>query len=456
MAKVAFTAGRVDGHKCPAGKPQAFLWDATAPGLGLRVTAAGAKAYIFQSEFEGKSLRMTIGSPDAWSIPQAQEKARELQRTIDQGRDPRLVKAEVTAADVAKREAEINDVVTVAEVWAAYLADRRPHWGDRHYQDHVKKAKAGGEKAKRGTRGRGVTVAGPLYPLMALKLRDLDADTVEAWAKRQASDRPTSARLAWRLLKGFLTWCSEQKPYAHLVPAKNPAKTKKSREALGKPVPKQDVLQREQLAPWFDAVSKIENPVIAAYLRVLLLTGARPGEVVQLKWSDINRKWKGITIRDKVEGERIIPLTPYIAHLLDALPKRNEWVFSGGRVEVLKPAQAKAPKKGAEPKPRPAAPISRPQWPHALACKAAGIEGLTLHGLRRSFASLTEWVEVPAGVVAQIMGHKPSATAEKHYKIRPLELLRMHHEKIEAWVLEQAGVRFSNKNINLTLVSTNA
>jgi hypothetical protein len=44
--------------------------------------------------------------------------------------------------------------------------------------------------------------------------------------------------------------------------------------------------------------------------------------------------------------------------------------------------------------------------------------------------------------VAQLMGHKASATAEKHYTIRPLELLRLHHEKIEAWMLEQAGVRF--------------
>ena len=72
----------------------------------------------------------------------------------------------------------------------------------------------------------------------------------------------------------------------------------------------------------------------------------------------------------------------------------------------------------------------------------AGIEGLTLHGLRRSFGSLAEWLEVPAGVVAQIQGHKPSATAEKHYRVRPLDLLRVHHEKIEAWVLEQAGVTF--------------
>ena len=68
-----------------------------------------------------------------------------------------------------------------------------------------------------------------------------------------------------------------------------------------------------------------------------------------------------------------------------------------------------------------------------------------LHGLRRSFASLTEWLEIPAGVVAQIQGHKPSATAEKHYKRRPLDLLRLHHERIEACMLEQAQVSFEQK-----------
>jgi hypothetical protein len=40
------------------------------------------------------------------------------------------------------------------------------------------------------------------------------------------------------------------------------------------------------------------------------------------------------------------------------------------------------------------------------------------------------------------MGHKPSATAEKHYTVRPLDLLRIHHERIESWVVEQAGVMF--------------
>ena len=129
---------------------------------------------------------------------------------------------------------------------------------------------------------------------------------------------------------------------------------------------------------------------------------------------------------------------------LKALPKGNTWVFSSVRAGVRELGKNENTAKTAEePKAEREAPrISSPQKPHALACEASGIEGLTLHGLRRSFASLTEWLEVPAGVVAQIMGHRPSATAEKHYKVRPLELLRMHHEKIEAWMLEQAGVQF--------------
>jgi integrase len=82
---------------------------------------------------------------------------------------------------------------------------------------------------------------------------------------------------------------------------------------------------------------------------------------------------------------------------------------------------------------------------HRKALAAGGLPHVSLHGLRRSFKSLTEWVECPAGIVAQIMGHKPSATAEKHYTVRPVDLLRLWHEKIEAWMLDQAGVTFDRK-----------
>ncbi|MBH1978487.1 MAG: integrase family protein [Comamonadaceae bacterium] len=433
MAKIAFTAGRVSGFKCPPNKKQAFMWDVAAPGLGLRATPAGKPAYVFQSVYQGKDIRLTIGSPAAWSIPDAQAKARELQRLIDEGKDPRDLKRDALAAAKAQSAAVVAaaaeaaaQALTVGEVWAAYLKARRIHWGARHHADHVKLAQAGGEVSKRGTRGRGVTIAGPLHPMMGLALRDLTAPVIEAWAAREAQTRPTSARLAWRCLKAFLCWCAEQPDYAPVLPSVNPAKTKKARESLGKAGVKQDALLKEQLPAWFAAVQQVQNPIAAAYLQVLLLTGARPGEVLALRWEDVNTKWKGLTIRDKVEGERVIPLTPYVSHLLHSMPRRNAWVF---------PSTARG-------KDTEGQTLSIPRAPHTAACAVAGVEGLTLHGLRRSFKSLTEWLDCPAGVVAQIMGHKPSATAEKHYTVRPLDLLRVHHERIEAWILEQAGIVF--------------
>lgn len=60
--------------------------------------------------------------------------------------------------------------------------------------------------------------------------------------------------------------------------------------------------------------------------------------------------------------------------------------------------------------------------------------------MRKSFSNLSEWVGVPNGVVKQIMGHRPSATDEKHYKDRPIDLLRYWHTIIEQFILYEAGV----------------
>lgn len=425
-SRVRLTAGRVDAFMCPPGKGQAFLWDTDAPALAVRATPTGRKTYAFESRLHGRTLRLTIGDCKAWPLAGARAEATRLTLLVDSGQDPREVKRQQETAHAARQAAAAAQAITVGEVWASYIAERAPHWGALHHKDHERLARAGGEVAKRGTRGRGVTIAGPLHPLMAMRLQDLTAPVIEAWAAEQAKTRPTPARLSWRLLRAFLTWCAEHPQYAVVVPAQNPAKTRRAREALGKAGVKQDSLLREQLPAWFSAVCAVGNPTISAYLQTLLMTGARPGEVLTMRWEDINTQWRGLTIRDKVEGERIIPLTPYVWHLLAALPRRSEWVFAG---TVREPGEA-------------AQPIAKPHHAHATACKVAGIEGLTFHGLRRSFKSLTEWLDIPAGVVAQIQGHKPSATAEKHYTVRPLDLLRLHHERIEAWILEQAEVQF--------------
>ena len=424
--RIRLTAGRVAAFTCPAEKSQAFLWDTDAPALMVRATPSGRKTYVFESRIGGKTVRITIGDVAAWTLEAARQRANALRQQTDAGVDPREVERKAQALKVERErqqaEAERRQAVTVAQAWGEYVEARRPFWGERHYADHFKLAAAGGEAVTRGTRGRGVTVAGPLHALMAVRLSELDGETMKAWANREAQTRPTSARLALRCFKAFLTWCDGQQAYRGLA-SPDMLGAKEIREPLGKPKAKRDALLREQLAAWFAAVRSIGNPVISAALQIMLLTGARPGEVLAMKWADVNEQWRSLTVRDKVEGERQIPLTPYVHSLLASLPRRNEWIFSSAQSED-----------GA---------LTAPRKHHVQACTVAGIEGLTLHGLRRSFKSRTEWTETPVGVVAQIMGHKPSATAEKHYAVRPLDLLRVHHDHIEAWMLEQANVQFA-------------
>jgi len=456
------TPGLLDRAACPPDRPFVLVKDSDKRGLRLRVTLAGGKHWQFESRLRsGKLFTRALGEWPTLSISDARDEAHRLRGITDKGTDPRELEREqaeakaVAAAEKVTQEAAAAtqataDALTVREAWDRYMAERRPRWGERNYADHVSMTQEGGEARKRLS---GVlTKPGPLAPFMAMRLVDLDAKAVEVWAIKEAKDRPARVRLALRLLKAFLRWAAAESDLSDKVdPAA--ASAKKAREAAGKAKPKDDVLERGQLSAWFGAVRGIPNAVTAAYLQTLLMTGARPGEVLALRWADLNTQWMSVTIRDKVEGERPIPLTPFVWSLLSGLPRRNDWVFSSSRAVSLK-AQHVLRRERYHSARGTAAPIGDaaqvsesgrlmdPDIAHRQACMAANLDGLTLHGLRRSFASLTEWLEVPAGVVAQIQGHKPSATAEKHYKRRPLDLLAVHHKRIEAWILEQAGVTF--------------
>lgn len=428
--KFKFTRGSVDRAKCPAGKSQALYWDTEQPGLGLRVTAGGARAFIFESKLGRQTVRVTIG-PASMAIRAAKDRsgkpvtaganseAARLAALVAKGIDPRAHKAAKIAAQaeqraVARAERQRMEV-TGLHAWAAYCTDRRGVWSELNYADNIRFASTGGVQRKRA---KATTKPGPLHALLSRPLALIDAETVEQWVAREMRTRPARAALGFRLLRAFINWCAEYPEYRGIVKA-DACKSKRAREKLGKPNARNDALQREQLKPWFAAVRK-SQPVAAAYLQALLLTGARREELMGLRWTDVDFQWKALRLRDKVEGERTIPLTPYVAQLLSFLPKRNQWVFSSptagnGRLQEPRPA-------------------------HIRALNAAGLPHLTLHGLRRSFGTLSEWVECPVGIVAQIQGHKPSAIAEKHYRVRPLDLLRVWHERIENWILTEAGI----------------
>lgn len=446
--KQGFTAARVESLGCQVGKQQQIHWDAKTPGFGLRVTSSGGKSYILESRLFGKTIRLTIGDTRTWDLGKARAEASRLKALIDSGIDPREHRAEQQAAHEARRvEARRRDA-TFGEVWDEYVDARKPIWSERHHFDHVKHAAQGGLPRQRG---KGLTQAGPLAALRPIKLSELNGQHISAWLIQESSERPTMVALSYRLLRAFVRWCADTPAYSALVPD-DAYKAREVREAVPRVRPKDgDSLQREQLVAWFTAVRGLPNFVNAVYLQGLLITGARREELAALRWdNDVDLQWRSLTLDDKVEGTggRTIPLPPYLAGLLDELKRRNETPPSKRRLSLLA-------ERGIQWEPSPwvfpsltsaDGKIAEPRAAHVAALEAAGLPHVTLHGLRRSFGTLSEWCEVPVGVVAQIQGHKPSAIAEKHYRRRPLDLLRKWHDQIEAWMLEQGGVKSSLKN----------
>lgn len=468
MSKANLTAGRIEAFKCSTDKNE-FLWDTQVNGLAVLALPSGRKSYVLQSRYNGKTIRLTIGDVTAWAIEEARDKdgnlvlpgarqeARRLQALIDQGIDPRQQKAERIAKAEAKRQAAEHKEAPALEAWKVYIEARKGKWSANHLSDHENVAKEGGKKRTRGRRPGEpeLTQPGALRPLLLKPLCSLDADTVRAWLQEEASRRPTHARLAFGLLRAFLNWCGDRKEYRDMVHL-DACAPRIAKDQLPKKAAKDDCLQREQLPAWFKQVGAIKNPIIATYLQVALLTGARREEIAGLLWSDVDFQWNTIRMHDKVEGERTIPLTPFVATLLTKLKRINDTpppkfrILNGKKVENdltnWKPPKWVFASKTAE-----SGRLQEPRLQHTKACAAAGINGLTIHGLRRSFGTLAEWVECPAGIVAQIQGHKPSATAEKHYRVRPIDLLRQWHTKIECWILEQAGLAQPKTNSpNLT------
>lgn len=433
MEKVRLTAGRIDKLVCPSEKSQAFLFDSEIQGLAVRVTQTGNKAFIFESKLNRKTIRMTIGSVNTWSIDAVYKEARRLKSLCDAGTDPRLAKVEKFEANEKAHQEALRHVVTLGDVWPRYLAVHKNKWSDRHFQDHVNIAKIGGELRKRSKAK--LTIPAPLAALLPNRLSDLGSECLEAWLKIETQTRPTSASLAFRLLRACINWCDEQPDLMGLIPARA-HQAKSVRAVLPKVKTHDGCLQKEQLPLWFESVQQGRNNVIAAYLQTDLITGSRRDELACLRWDDLDFRWKSISIKDKVDGVRIIPLTPFVAYLLDGLPRVNEWVFSSPRSK--------------------SGHIEDPSTAHNKALLIAGLPHLTLHDLRRSFGTLAEWVECPVGIVAQIQGHKPSALAEKHYRRRPLDLLRKWHIKIESWILNEAGIPFEYERAKGRLYVINA
>ena len=424
--------GLIIALKCPPEREQVFLKDSKARGLSVRATRSGRKAFVFESRINSRTFRVTLGEPGAMTIDNARLEAARLRVLAGEGKDPRELerqRAEDAAKAQAAAEAEATQEerrqVTVAEVWQRYVAEgkpkRRDAWKPRYVADMAKMVAPGGEPKKRG---EGLIKPGHLAPLMPKRLSEISDDLLADWF---ANERKRSAHQATRALmvfRGFLRWCAMQRDLRDLV-NRDAGKAPEILATLPELKRRTDALEAAQVRGWWVAVEQLPNRVASAYLRALVLSGARREEMAALKWTDVDFRWNKLTIADKVNASRTIPMSDYMGAMLAGLPRAKG--ADGNPLPFVFSSESKTGR------------IADPRKSHERALRDAGIAGLTLHGLRRSFALLGEAAGAPDGAIRQVMGHAPSGVAEG-YRPRSIDALRPYLQRIETHILELAGV----------------
>ena len=419
--KVNLTAGRIAALTCPPGEQQHFLRDTRAPWLAVRVTAAGVKSYVFESKLHGRTIRITIGSTQAWTIDGARQDANLKKTRVDQGIDPRSERRAMRSNAAKSSFEHQTGSVLVGTAWEQYLLHGRPRkkkaWKPRYVEDLRRMCAPGHEHR---LRGRGLTKPGPLHVLMQRRLCELDEDFVRSWCTEVARRSNALATRALAVLSGFLSWCGRQPEYRQEV-HRDAAKPSAHADVLV-PLPhRRDALLASQLPAWFAAALDDPNLIGSTYLMGLLLTGARREELARLKHEDMDIRWDAMTIADKYQDTRAIPIGPHFKKMVLALPRlpENPYVF-----------WSRSSASGH---------IAEPRSVMERILRRAEIGHVSVHGLRRSFSKLGEAARVPLGAIAQIMGHQPSALAER-YRWREMDELRAYLTEIEQFILHRAAM----------------
>ncbi|ARJ64682.1 hypothetical protein WV31_02845 [Magnetospirillum sp. ME-1] len=277
--------------------------DETTPGLVLRVMASGVKSWSIRYRPKGrKQLRESYGTYPSTSLSDARARAKALTAAASVGRD--LVSEEAAAA-AAKAEEEAK-AKTIADVVADYI------------KAHVAKTRKAGVTEK--------LFANHIVPVLGKKtvgeLRR--ADVVELLDSLKNKGWRTNAQVnrVHAALKACLNWAVERE-YLDANPAAVVKKQVTER-------PRDRVLSDGELKAIWEATDVRTDPS-RAFIRLLILTGARRDEIRCMTWSEIDLEkgiWTLPKARNKGHRDHVVPLSNEVKAILEALPRLGECVIT--------------------------------------------------------------------------------------------------------------------------------
>ena len=358
------------------------VWDNKLTGFGVKVTPKGKRVYLLKYRTkDGTQRKPAIGEhSEALTCERARDVAKDWLAIIHQGGDPSGVRQ------------ELRQSLTVAELCDRYMREHAKVYKkpssvelDEYYIERFIKPRLGTAK------------------VVSLARQDV--------IKFHQSMQGTPAQ-ANRLISSFSKMFALAEDWELKPRNTNPcAKIPRFKET-----PKDRFLSDDEMEKLGKALGELEkkvlvkgkevqqeSPYIIALLRILILTGARLGEILGARWEWVDMQRGVLTLPDSKTGRRVIKLGGALA-VLENLPR-----VEGNPYIIVGDVEGK--------------PLVKPERQWRRIRDKAGLQGVRLHDLRHTYASVLAMQGESMTVVAKLLGHRQLRTTERyaHLGNNPLE-----------------------------------
>ncbi|GEO80956.1 tyrosine-type recombinase/integrase [Pararhodospirillum oryzae] len=385
-----------------------IVWDATVRGFGVRITAKGVRAFVLDYRASGRQRRLTIGQYPDWTVTAARDEAKRLKREIDLGNDP-------LAAVEAEREAPTVGVL-IDRFKAEVLPRNRPATATEYARML--------DDLARPALGR-------------MKAEDVAYRDIAALHRKVSARAPYRANRLVAVLSKMMNWAGKEGLRTGPNPCKGIERNHEDR--------RERFLSPLELAHLSDALHGLQDRRSADAIRLLLLTGARRGEVLSATWDQFDLSagvWTKPSAHTKQKKTHRIPLSAPARALLADIRARQDggaaYLFPGEGADAhlmdVKKAWASATQRATiamwdarvdTEAGRLVADLTTdgklPTWTAVQAeAKARGITlsaGLTnvrVHDLRHTFASVLASAGLSLPVIGALLGHTQTATTARY------------------------------------------
>lgn len=366
------------------GRKSPIFYDDEVIGFGLQVRDNGRKTFTLDYTVEGRRRRYFIGDHPAWSVQAARDEAKHLKREVDAGRDPLERRDErwaaPTVADLAQRylDEHVSKQApdSARDIRSMVNTHILPAWGKRKAADirpsdvdkllaEVAKGRARPAKAK--------TKQKRVKPLQGARPTPLRANRVGCTVRKMFN-----LAIRWEV--------RTDNPAASFI--RNPEN------------PRERFLDLKEIGRLSEVLASHKNRRAADVIRMLMLTGARRGEVLNARWEQFDLAaavWTKPAATTKQRQLHRTPISGALVQLIRTIrlrvPEECPWVFPGDAPE--KPVQE----------------IKR-FWDDVRA--KAKLEGVRVHDLRHTFASLLVSGGMSLPMIGKLLGHTQVQTTARY------------------------------------------